>query len=80
MDIGFPGLLPPGSIFVHVHPFSEGESSCGSFYDPGPSPADWTSLQTWGIDQGIILDEDSITVYKKGPSDEEIVNSEDSCL
>ena len=63
-----PGFVPPGTIFVHTHPWGNGETSIcegseGQTYGNRPSMADVLFMRAHGIQLGLIIDADGISVY-----------------
>lgn len=81
MNVTLPNL-PAGSVVVHTHPFSMGDTTCdGGTYVPGPSEADWDFLDSQvNISTGLILDKDDIAMFKKANDGSENTDFENSCL
>ncbi|NBC26887.1 MAG: hypothetical protein GVY08_08495 [Bacteroidetes bacterium] len=71
-----PGNLPEGTILVHTHPYSKGESQNQCIpgqtlkYDNVPGVEDRPTLNTLGLDEGIILDSDKVIRFTSNASEQ----------
>lgn len=71
-----PANLPEGTILVHIHPYSKGNSQNHCIpgrtleYDNVPGVEDRPTLDILGLDQGIILDADKVIQFTPNESEQ----------
>lgn len=74
-----PNNLPEGTIFVHTHPYSAGDEQNHCIpgktliYDNEVGVEDRPTLDSMGLDLGIILDADKIIMFTTDESEEPIL-------